>query len=594
MNKKKEKNRFDRIDYLIFGLIIIVFLRTIYVSNVHDDLHCSYVFGLIKYTNNSFIQMLGYVFNYFITVNGRFFPLSMHQYAVYWLAFGNETLYKSYILLFVCINLLQFRRLMFKFTKNLLLTRIAILTAAGAVQYYISYHNGISGYHLFMQIMLMLFFFLEEQLLLYRDSQENKYFFIVLLIILVAILNYEIGYLYGIYAMAMILFSKKQLKFRIRDCFFVSGEMFLLLLVNVFVRLHNQVYAGTTPNLNIKSVFVTFMKQCWGTLPFSYAISTKLTNGLSNTIKLYFSKVDKLDVLALILFVLIVYFLILSKVNCEENEGVNNREKMYTKLDVLLIFMLYFMIGLLPSLTVKYQTELSWGVAHISSYMQTFLLTLGIFLFLDGVKIENEKLINSFRIIWFILIYGMFFVKMQEIDLDLEYTENYINAPRKMISTALENDVMNGVEDGSIILVNGMQEWTIREFFTQYSGKIVNVIDANSVDWMKLDIASNKIYYFDYSKYYGDGMVIVAQISDLDIDSNDSVRVMTRQANLYLDDCQGSAVTYEYDDGTVFSGLSGYDMTVLNYDIKSITMILQDINGGKEFYCDSIKFEKGF
>ena len=148
-------NRFEI--YAILFCILVLY-EVIWSGTVHDDAQFYYLHGAEVCEKKSFLQLTwdALVGN---MMRGRFFPLSIHAYFVYYIVHDNLMLYKSIIIIAVCVNIWQFGVLTYEIYNNKRVKIISMITLPAFFQVYNTYHNAILGYHLFMQIMV--FFLLE-------------------------------------------------------------------------------------------------------------------------------------------------------------------------------------------------------------------------------------------------------------------------------------------------------------------------------------------------------------------------------------------------------------------------------------------------
>jgi hypothetical protein len=149
-----------------------------------------------------------------------------------------------------------------------------------------------------------------------------------------------------------------------------------MLIINIIFK-HNatDTYSGTSVNLELSSVIVTFRKQFISTFPFSTLIED-LKHGATLDLTPWLSRFRFRDIIMILCF-LLIFAVLMFKL----------KDKKFAVRELIFIFFAGLCLMVFPSvlisITEKYQAELEWGSGYLLNYLQNFglaMILLSIFL----------------------------------------------------------------------------------------------------------------------------------------------------------------------------------------------------------------------
>lgn len=587
-------------NYFVDLFILISTFMMLYpvtqLANIHDDAVYYYLKGGMLNSGYSFWEIIksGFLSS---VAQGRFFPLSLHSYIVYFLVNQNEVLYKSLIILFVCIDIAVFGKFVYDLFENKKIKWIAMISMSAFFQVYTVYHNAITGYHLFMQIMVLLLFLMLDQIYKYAKTEKKKFLLLAVIYATISMLLYEIGYIYVCLGCLFYAGLKKKFKplLKVVTCF--SIPTVVLGLITIYCKsIVDQKYAGVSVKVDLIRIIKTWIKQCYAAFPLSHTISWRNSGWLPSGVKGYLSYLDFYDIVCLLMVGTIVVYAFYCYSYPEKT--TIQFEKIKFPFLILFFGFSFALIGFLPALTQKYQDELTWGIAHISVYIQYYMLCL---VFLIVALYIWKKIIKCKRCFANILIGGYIIVLLTTVYINRQNAESYteisnvsIKYPKQIIRDALENGIFNFLPENATIVYGTNYVWNGNDFFTEFSNKKVQslsfeeYIDQKCTDANEsvVELKNDNSYYLEYEGNKRFGVVKLALINTLRKEG-EKWKIETDRICIYTDLCD-SKICYETSGGSTeiidFEQLDFFekngdyvmgviDSTVGNIDINQVGIL---------------------
>jgi len=559
--------------YLMLGLLFVIILMLLPLMNsgfFGDDASNSFIKGDLQYTHQNLAQgILGSIKSWLD--QGRLFPVALITLYILFTFAGNLVVYKSLIILSVVVNILLFGYFIRIITNSLSVSFLSMLIMPILFQFR-EYHDPIMSFSMLQQNVFLFIIISLILLVFYIKSSKKIYLFLSVGMYLLSVLTYEIALtFFMLHFLIMYMYHPNRgFAFILKSCapFLLISLVCLLITIMIQINLDIPItggeyntsysrYIGIVPNLNVKEIVITFVKQNVAAFPLSYQIPKYLSRpphnlndimGLFNTASI---------IIAVIYFSLSV--IILKYVNREISE------KKISVLDVRCLSIIGLLVLILPSVLVslssKYQKELYWGVGYLPVYISYFgvaIVIICIILF-TLVKItpynKNVILISMILIAMILSITGALTYTNNGAVIE-SLNQNWLY-PRLIIEDALNDGLFKFVPDDSILLVDSSNPWWEQPgFYLMHSGVRLKSVESNGAQSKQylsdklpdatLISSNGGVYSFRFSKsdnvFYlrygsqssGDGYAVLGVITDL-LASNTSLNIVTAsQDNVYI------------------------------------------------------------
>ena len=523
-------NRFEI--YAILFCILVLY-EVIWSGTVHDDAQFYYLHGAEVCEKKSFLQLTwdALVGN---MMRGRFFPLSIHAYFVYYIVHDNLMLYKSIIIIAVCVNIWQFGVLTYEIYNNKRVKIISMITLPAFFQVYNTYHNAILGYHLFMQIMV--FFLLEILIHLqrYEKSTKKKDMIYVICWMILSMMTYEIGFVYAGMILVVLLFKPQDIKRKIQELSMIIIPTLIMGIINLILKKMYVVdYDGISVNFSLRTIMKTWIIQLINAIPMTHVEFARGDGTLPNNLMSYFSKIDLHMIITLVFFILIYVKLNKCYPQVEENIRIDYRW-------IVAPTMALLGIGFLIALTKKYQNELYLGISHISVYIEYFLLlyvviAIAMSIFSRGKMALKKEIYVCVMIM--VILSNMICTKISVAS---------INATIKYRMLAVENALKNGILDDvaeeETILVTENDAWLNQAFFAEFTGKKYNLITKSDLETNpRVEIGSDRISILHFNANANNCMVVLGEDGMI----SEEGEIECKEFTIYTDYNEENKIYYE-------------------------------------------------
>lgn len=549
---------------------VMVLYDVIFSGPVHDDAVYYYLHGAEVCEDKSFWQLLWESLVGQIR-RGRFFPLSVHAYFVYYLVYDNYILYKFAILVAVCINVWQFGLFVDEVYDNKRIKILAMISLPAFFQVYNTYHNALLGYHLFMQIMV--FFLLQIMVHLYRFEKKGRKGDLVQVVCwtVLSMLTYEIGFIYAAMCFAVLLFSRRQKKNKIFNLCWIAGPTALMATCNLIVKkMYVVEYEGISVSFSILAIFKTWFIQLINAIPFTHVLFSRGDGNLPQSMLSFWAQIDTHIILTLILFIVIYV-----KLNKEFPQTKNENNTEWGM--VASAFLAYLGVGFLIALTQKYQNELYLGVSHISVYIEYFLLLYVIIAIVlsvanwwssrSGKKIKEEMFVKD--CIYIIIMVLALSTNMICTKISVSSINSTIKYRMVAVEEAIKKGLLEGIPEGSTIVVMENDVWLSNAFLAEFSGKKFQVVFENDF-WSDPNCTSDEnsdVYLLRFGANEGEKLVIMGEQARIDEEG----KLICAGVRLYTNYYELNKIYFETADG-VSQRVNYGETNVLYNDWKNIML----------------------
>jgi len=384
---------------------------------------------------------------------GRFFPFSNYVYLLFAYVVPTRFSYKLLIVLTVYLNNLLFSKCIGKITKSKEISYITMMLFPICIQLTSDFDSALYCFHMLMQFVLMwstislLFIFRYLDKIEKGVKKIGNYWYLIAsaLSLCLAVGTYEVGYIMaafiGLGVWAYTGKIGKALKVLIPDII----AYILMLYGNYWFRTNAATigYDGISINFDIEKIVLTFVKQCYSTIPFANLIAARIQNAGYST-KILLSKFRVRDIVMIILYLAImitVYILINKKI-----KDIKNLKFVFFTGCSLFVFP-----GLLISFVGRYQ-DMYWGEGHLSNYIQSFGLLLILLTII--IKIFRNSKPNVKKVMAIILVCisaGVLLGQQMEARASVEYRYQIYGYSRDNVTAACKMGLMDDVEQSNLV-----------------------------------------------------------------------------------------------------------------------------------------------
>lgn len=506
---------------------------------------------------------------------GRFFPLSAYSLFVMYL-FRSNILYKTIIIIAVCINIAMFGVFVEKLTSSKRIKLLLMLFINLFFQIVTVYHNSILSFSMFMQIMFAILMLILIYLINYLQTNKKIYLYVSICFFAIGLLTYEIGFAFIGIVLLLILFYKRNVlkSLKLNICYGIP--LVVVGIINLIIKVINNVnYEGVSVTFSPLRILITMAKQYYATFPLSNYVTSYNNGILSNNLISFISNVRTVDVLLALFFVIILFNII------------KNTKKDKINIDnfYFLLFSLAFIIcpGALSSLTEKYQSELTFGIAHISVYIQYFgllLLYLWIYTFLKNKingKIKYRLIYTICKVISVFTVIIILLINQQTTRLYINNANLYWKYPKESVQKALKQNILSSINENDKLTVITQYAWDSSEFYSEFSNKKINYISLQNVldsEISKITNPKGIIELFPLNtyilRYYGseeEQDVYLGKLDTIiyDSDTNDIKNINVNDVKIFTNNINNGYVLYQSIDKDAN----------LNYDIRNLEELVK-------------------
>jgi hypothetical protein len=421
-----------------------------------DDLYNFQVPGTVPLIFPSVFDLTKHYFMEWINVNGRFFPVAWYVYYVFYI-FDTLFAYKLFLLGITLAGIGAFSYLLYLLSKDKYMSLLFLFLTPVFFQYRF-YHDPMLSFHGLMQILFLYitlsFIFLSKYL---QGSSRHSYY-VSLFFFTLALLTYEISYLF-IFLFIPVVLSHMELKNNLRKIFYLSIPYVLILcflaLFTLFLRSSAAANGGAyVPNWDLLAIFKTYFNQTISVIPTSYSVAT-------GNISAFYHFITFRDTAIALFFILLYIYSISFK-----------KQNVLNKNLLLLGVLIIVLPGLLISLSPKYQQEISFGVAYLPIYIQSFGASLLLALLIRKISSIKSHLIIAFLLCTVLLIHLTTNSKV------IDLVNQSFKPQREILTLFFSDSFGKELPNHSTIQFPSESPLHRKEFLNMLTGKDINVVIA--------------------------------------------------------------------------------------------------------------------
>lgn len=447
--------------YCIFILLAII-LDVLLLSNIlksdyfGDDLYNFQVSGAVPLIFPSVFDLTKHFFMEWLNTNGRFFPGAWYGYYIFYI-FDTLYLYKLFLLSITIASIGAFSYLIYLLSKDKYLSLLFLFLTPIFFQYRF-YLDPMLSFHGLMQILFihttLSLIFLTKYL---QGSSRHNYYFSLFFFTL-ALLTYEISYLF-IFLFIPVVLSHMELKNNLRKIFYLSIPYILILcflaLVTLYFRSHATAQdVAYIPNWDLLTIFKTYFNQTISVLPTSYSIAT-------GNISAFYHFITFRDTSIALFFILLYIYSISFK-----------KQNVLNKNLILLGVLIIVLPGLLISLSPRYQQQVSFGVAYLPIYIQSFGASLLLALLIKKISSIKSPLIIAFLVCMVLLIHLTTNNKV------IDLVNQSFKPQREILTLFFSGSFGKEIPNNSTIQFPSESPLHRKEFLNMLTDKDINVVIA--------------------------------------------------------------------------------------------------------------------
>lgn len=411
---------------------------------------------------------------------GRIFPIS-NIYVSFLMCFvPNAFVYKLIILIFVLLDVYVMGLFVWRMSgqKSVAYLAMGAMPLLFQIRYY---HDGIVGYHLLMQIIILVILLSALALNRYMESRKKSWLVLSLGLYTAGILTYEIGFV-GIFVLCFVAFchQKEGLKsvFTWKNVWKTVKNIMPFFLITIAVLAltmyvkgaYGTGYDGVQVSMEPGKIAGTACKQALAAFPLSYFLLAKnmgyaFERGLGTFIK----NVRPVDIAAVAVFLFVLYK------KCGEKIRIHTRPLLW---GVALV--LWWVPSLIIGMSAKYQTELFWGIGHIPVYVEYFgimLFALLLFSFCLSL-IKNEKARKVFSGIIYAGLGLVMMINLQNNRIVTGLLNETYKYSRDLLDASFKDGFLEDVPEGAVLIVENPKiylDYPGTDYISFMAGKKVNV-----------------------------------------------------------------------------------------------------------------------
>ena len=451
-NKIKDKLFIISIIFIIF----YYFLPLLQSGLIGDDTYNTQIRGRLFYEDIN-------IFNYYIHEakawywnNGRFYPLSLLMYFFFYVI-NEPVIIKSFyfaLIIFKIINYLTSSKKLSLFFCFLIATSIQLRL----------WHDPVLSFHGLMQTLLLFFlisiyYFLKSETIIIKNNNQRISLFFYFL----SLITYEISYCFiGLYFL-LDYFKTKSIKVSLVN---IKNYIYLFTIILLIVSIakikifitQEASYPLIAENFDFFNIIKALYVQFFSSLNLSYTAGHIYMNGysyLKDNIFIY-------DIFFIIItFIVFQKLLIISK--------IKNLKKI-----ALISLWLWFPPALLVSLSGHQEELIKFGlpaVGYLPIYLQYFGTIITLYLIFNFLVLKLKKFDYFLRYAAiFVLTISAYIHTLTNREV-VKYIDNNFQIERNNLKLALENGLLNELNDGDLIIrkMNKAHDWMW--FYAQYSKK---------------------------------------------------------------------------------------------------------------------------
>jgi hypothetical protein len=498
------KNEFDIGPLtLLVGFVVFSLMPLLSSGYFNDDAISSQISYILKFENQTLWGYTTTAFGDWVKGQGRFFPLAWYIYYVFTF-FKSLIAYKIAILIFVLFDIALFGYLIKQITGSRPFAFLAMLLTPAFFQFRFI-NDPILSYHFLLQILfgeLMLsLIFLHKYLL----ESKRKFFVFSLTVYGMALLTYEISYLFFILQFMLAFEVLKDFRKTVKTTWPFGALTAVMIIVSLLLRSHAASIQMPyeihfEPGLYVKTV----LRQVFAAFPLCYFMKDTLR---LFDLKRVFGAFQWQDIAGA--GMAIYLFSIAEKQTFKQINA-----------SFLLIFGSLF--TLIPTLMIALSPR-HQALRSGEGYLNVYISDYGMLLLLLGVLLIGLKYIGESKRKYILATFGLAFVAVSLVNLwcnrivveEANFWERY---PRNILELALDHGLIDKVPPGALILTIPNNFWETPYLYYGHSNKKIRLLELAKIAQEKsiqlnADLSKDQIFIIKYSALNDNlGYVFLGQV----------------------------------------------------------------------------------
>lgn len=496
---------------------------------------------------------------------GRLFPISNIYVSLLMCFVPNAFTYKLIILLFVLMDVYVMGLFVWRMSgqKSVSYLAMGAMPLVLQIRYY---HDGLVGYHLLMQIMILVILLSALTLNCYMENGKVRWLVLSLGLYTVGILTYEIGFV-GILVLCFVAFCRE--KEGLRDVFTWKNvwktvklimPFFLVTLavlgITVYVKgAYGTAYDGIQVSLNPGKILTTACKQALAAFPLSYWLlaNDNLGYAFAAGAGEFVKNIKIADIIAVGILLFILYK------KCRSEIKIHTRPLLWG-----IALVMWWVPALIIGMSSRYQEELFWGIGHIPVYVEYFgimLFALLVFsLCLSFLK--NLKIRKIFSGVIYAILGLVLLLNLQNNRIVTELLNETYKYSRDILDASLKDNFLENVPEDSVLIIENPKiylDYPGTEYISFMAGKNLNVMDTEtyketikagfSVETVIIPNENTFILTYEYEKEAGSIMLAKVEEISLSDDGNNIEEYYVNHISCYEKDRELEKIAFCTEKG---------------------------------------------
>jgi len=444
---------------MLFVLLSVIF-NVLVLSNLlqsdyfGDDLYNFQVPGAVPLIFHSVFDLTKHYFMEWVNTNGRFFPGAWYGYYIFYI-FDTIYSYKLFLLSVTISGIALFSYLIYLLSKDRYLSLLFLFSTPIFFQYRF-YHDPMLSFNGLMQVLFIYTTLSLIFLTKYLQGSPKYHYYISLFFFTLSLLTYEISYLFIFFYIPIVL-SHIKLKQNFIKIFHLAvpyiAILCLLTLFTLYLRSNAAANGGAyVPNWDTLAILKTYFNQTISVLPTSYSVAT-------GNISTFYHFITFRDIAILLFFILIYLYSISFK-----------EQKVLNKNLILLGVLIIVLPGLLICLSPRYQQQVSFGVAYLPIYIQSFGASLLLALLIRKFSTVKAHLIVVFLMCIVLLIHLTTNNKV------IELVNQSFKPQREILTLFFSGSFGKELPNNSTVQFPSESPLHRKEFLNMLTGKNINIV----------------------------------------------------------------------------------------------------------------------
>lgn len=429
----------------IFSIILTIIYYYIPLINsgfIGDDSYNSQIKGRLFYENINIFEFylretLAWYWN-----NGRFFPLSLSMYFIFYIL-NEPIIVKSFYLILIIINLIYFSKIIYHITNSRKLSLLFCILIATSIQFRL-WHDPVLSFHGLMQTLLLFFLVSIYYFLKNKKKINSSYHKVSIFFYFLSLITYEISYCFiGLYFFLDYFKTMSFKKSLINIKHYIYIFLIVLLIVvtakiKIFIT-QEPSYPLIEESFNFLNISKALFVQFFSSLNLSYT---------AGHIYIYSYAYLKENIIIYDIFFLILIFFILKKTLIISK--IKNLKEL-----LLISLWLWFPPALLVSLSGHQNELVKFGlpaVGYLPIYLQYYGTIIILYLIFNSIILKYNKFNNFFKYSAIIILTISAYLHTLTNREVVKHIDNNYEIERNNLKSALKSGFMDDLNDGDLII----------------------------------------------------------------------------------------------------------------------------------------------